>query len=247
MELRCPKGHVSTDADYCSECGARMAGAASAIAVEAGAALPPAAATAGEPCPVCTTPRVPGARFCEVCRYDFAIAVRSDVSAAVPSMAPVDTPSLARAISPASPAASTSASTEAAAPPPAAPLVPGPQHWDVIISVDPSLDTNPDPARPCPVGAPDRLFPLDMDENLVGRRSDRKDIHPEIAVADPGISRRHLSFRRRDDGSFLVLELGSTNGTMLNGGALEPGIPTPLKNGDRLTLGCWTRMTIRAR
>jgi pSer/pThr/pTyr-binding forkhead associated (FHA) protein len=122
-----------------------------------------------------------------------------------------------------------------------------PQHWDIIISVDPTLNKNPDPAQPCPQNAPERTFPLDLDENLVGRRSNKKDIHPEIMIADPGISRRHLSIRRRDDGGFLVIELGSTNGTSLNAAPLEPGIPTPLTNGDQLTLGCWTRMTIRAR
>ena len=99
----------------------------------------------------------------------------------------------------------------------------------------------------CPQNAPERTFPLDLDENLVGRRSDKKDIHPELMVADPGISRRHLSIRRREDGGLLVIELGSTNGTSLNEVPLEPGIPTPLKDGDQLTLGCWTRMTIRAR
>lgn len=60
------------------------------------------------------------------------------------------------------------------------PSEPVPQHWDVIITVDPSLYRNPDPAQPCPVQAPERTFPLDMDENLVGRRSEKKDIHPEI-------------------------------------------------------------------
>jgi hypothetical protein len=93
------------------------------------------------------------------------------------------------------------------------PSEPVPQHWDVIIAVDPALNKNPDPAQPCPQNAPDRTFPLDLDENLVDRRSDKKDIHPEIIVADPGISRRHLSIRRRDDGGFLAIELGSTNGT----------------------------------
>ena len=102
-------------------------------------------------------------------------------------------------------------------------------------------------AQPFPQNAPQRTFPLDLDENLVGRRSDKKDIHPEIMVADPGISRRHLSIRRRDDGGLVAIELGSTNGTSLNAAPLEPGIPTPLNDGDQLTLGCWTRMTIRAR
>ena len=52
MELRCPKGHISTDPDYCSECGSKMSGATSTIAAVAVTAPEmPAAASADEPCP----------------------------------------------------------------------------------------------------------------------------------------------------------------------------------------------------
>jgi len=122
-----------------------------------------------------------------------------------------------------------------------------PQRWDAVVAVDPSLDKDPDPTQPCPVGQPERIFPLDLDDNLLGRRDDRREIRPEIMIVDPGVSHRHLSFRRRDDGGFCALELGSTNGTALNGTPLEPGIQMPLKDCDQLTLGCWTRITIRAR
>jgi hypothetical protein len=235
MEWTCPKGHVSSDPDYCSECGAKLRGAASAITPATAIALEELAeAAGGEPCPVCATRRVVGARFCEACRYDFETATGS--APATPKVP---------AASAAGPPSQQPTAAAVAAPPP--PLEPVPQHWDIIVAVDPALNTNPDPAQPCPQNAPERTFPLDLDENLVGRRSDKKDIHPEIMVADPGISRRHLSFRRRDDGGFLAIELGSTNGTFLNAAPLEPGIPTPLNDGDQLTLGCWTRMTIRAR
>ena len=238
MERICPKGHVSSDPDYCSECGAKLGGAASAITSTT--AIAPeelAAATGAEPCPVCGTRRVVGARFCEVCRYDFEIATAPSAASAPP--APM-MPTPSEAALPSKPPTAPPAPTL----PPSEPVA---QHWDIIVAVDPALNTNPDPAQPCPQNAPERTFPLDLDEVLIGRRSDRKDIYPEIMVADPGISRRHLSLRRRDDGGFLAIELGSTNGTFLNAAPLEPGIPTPLKDGDQLTLGCWTRMTIRAR
>ena len=239
MERICPKGHVSTDPDYCSECGAKLDGAASAI-TPASAIAPEAlaAAAGGEPCPVCATRRVVGARFCEVCRYDFQAAVSAAAASPVTPAAPIQAPVEPQPEQPA---------PKAPAPLAAASSRPIPQRWDVIIAVDASLNKNSDPAQPCPQNAPERTFPLDLDENLVGRRSDKKDIHPEIMIADPGISRRHLSIRRRDDGGFLAIELGSTNGTSLNAAPLEPGIPTPLNDGDQLTLGCWTRMTIRAR
>jgi hypothetical protein len=234
MEWTCLKGHVSSDPDYCSECGTKLGGAASAI-TPATAIAPEdlAEAAGGEPCPVCATRRMVGARFCEVCRYDFETTTGSAPSA-------LKAPAASAANPP-------SEHPTAAAVAPSSPSEPVPQHWDIIVAVDPALNTNPDPAQPCPQNAPERTFPLDLDENLVGRRSDKKDIHPEIAVTDPGISRRHLSFRRRDDGGFLAIELGSTNGTLLNATPLEPGIPTALKDGDQLALGCWTRMTIRAR
>jgi hypothetical protein len=237
VQRTCPKGHVSADPDYCSECGVKLDGRPSAIAAAA-ATAPQDLMTAagGPPCPVCATPRVVGSRFCEVCRFDFQAA------AAAPAAA-------VQAAAAQSPAKQQSKGT-AANPPPGPAVISGepvPQHWDVIVAVDPALNKNPDPAQPCPQNAPARVFPLDLDENLVGRRSDRKDIHPEIMVADPGISRRHLSIRRRDDGGILAIELGSTNGTSLNDAPLEPGIPTPLRDGDQLALGCWTRLTIRAR
>jgi len=244
MERICPKGHVSTDPDYCSECGAKLDGAASAIAPATAITPEELAATAGgEPCPVCDTRRVVGARFCEVCRYDFQTATAPG-AASTPALSR-ETPTESAAD--VQPEQSEHPTPQAAPAPALTPSATVPQRWDVIIAVDPSLNKNPDPAQPCPQNAPERTFPLDLDENLVGRRSDKKDIHPEIMVADPGISRRHLSIRRRDDGGLVAIELGSTNGTSLNASPLEPGIPTPLNDGDQLTLGCWTRMTVRGR
>jgi pSer/pThr/pTyr-binding forkhead associated (FHA) protein len=111
--------------------------------------------------------------------------------------------------------------------------------------VDPSLYVEPDPDMPCPVGEPERVFPLDFAENLIGRRSDRKDIHPEIPLMDPCISHRHAKLLRQADGGFVLLDLGSSNGTYLNGNFVSPGVRTPVKAGDQITLGCWTRMTLR--
>jgi hypothetical protein len=245
MALTCPKGHVSVDSDYCSECGVKLVGAASAITPET--AIAPdllAAAAGGEPCPVCATRRMIGARFCEVCRYDFQTANPPPVAPAqvASQAASAAMQALDASSAPAAPATANAIT-------PVAENFPTPvsRHWDVIIAVDPTLNKNLDPAQPCPEHAPERTFPLDLDENLIGRRSDRKDVHPEIAVSDPGISRRHLTLRRRPDGGFLALELGSTNGTSLNANPLEPGIPTPLHDGDQITLGCWTRITVRAR
>jgi pSer/pThr/pTyr-binding forkhead associated (FHA) protein len=112
--------------------------------------------------------------------------------------------------------------------------------------VDPSLADEESRAH-CPVDDTERVFPLDLDENLVGRRSDVKGVFPEIMIDDPGVSHRHLKFNKQPDGSFAVLELGSANGTKLNGNNLEAGIVTPISEGDELTIGMWTRLKLRAR
>ena len=56
---------------------------------------------------------------------------------------------------------------------------------EVVAVVDPSLYVDPDPSMVLPVGEPPRTFPLDLAENLIGRRSDKRDIHPEVPLTDP--------------------------------------------------------------
>jgi FHA domain len=52
---------------------------------------------------------------------------------------------------------------------------------------------------------------------------------------DPEISRRHARFSPIDNGDFLVEDLGSTNGTLVNGKRITA--PYVLQPGDRITLG----------
>jgi len=66
-------------------------------------------------------------------------------------------------------------------------------------------------------------------------------IYPEIDLTDElaleaGVSRRHACIYRRGN-DVEVEDLGSINGTLLNGKRLAPYIPEPLKDGDQLQLG----------
>jgi hypothetical protein len=99
----------------------------------------------------------------------------------------------------------------------------------------------------CPPNAPELVFPLDLDETLIGRRSDGRKIYPEIDLDDPGVSHRQFKLLRQPDDSFAALELGSINGTKLNGVALTPGLITPVAAGDELIVGMWTRLRLRPR
>jgi pSer/pThr/pTyr-binding forkhead associated (FHA) protein len=128
-----------------------------------------------------------------------------------------------------------------------APFVTTARAWDVVVSIDPSLDTEPDPETPCPADAADVIVPVERDELLVGRRDDRRDIKPEIPLADPGASRRHAKIVRNADGTLALLDLASTNGTRLNGEDMPAGGRKSLREGDTIVLGRWTRLTVRAR
>ena len=259
MTYTCPKdpSHQSDDPDYCSVCGAKIQGGSVLNTASFGGASSSAAPSnaLSENCPDCGTPRNNNARFCEVCRFNFDTGTSGVappvVVAMPPAPEPIPAPALVAEPMPAPPA-------PVAPPPPVAlnaPIPPAPAvaadgsliHWEVSAVVDSSLYAEPDPNIPLPVGEPERVFPLDFAEMLIGRRSDRKDIHPEIPLADPGISHRHAKLQRQPDGGFLLLDVGSTNGTQLNGVDVQPGVRTPLSDGDEITLGCWTRLTVHAR
>lgn len=271
MDYLCPKGHHSTDPEYCSECGAKIQGAKLQGAPDAGATASVAAAPAavqsapgGDLCPDCGTPRAnPTAIFCEVCRYNFV----TKASWSVPPLASAPPPETAPA-APAAPQEPAPLPPAAAAPPsavpspipplpvapvaapvdaPSAPIpanVPLDARWEAVVRVDPALYTDPDPTLPCPTDEPERVYHLDFAENLIGRRSDRQDIHPEVNLRDPGVSHRHAKLLRLPEGALALLDVGSTNGTLLNGVNVPEGVKTPLKEGDEITLGFWTRITI---
>ena len=71
-------------------------------------------------------------------------------------------------------------------------------------------------------------FLLDTDLSTVGR-------HPEsdIFLDDITVSRRHVEFRR-DQGKFRVRDVGSLNGTYLNGDRVDEA---ELANGDEVRIG----------
>ena len=70
---------------------------------------------------------------------------------------------------------------------------------------------------------------LEKSELFVGR-----DLNNDIVINDPEVSRRHARFFLQ--GTFYVLEdLGSTNGTFINGQRLAA--PYPLRPGDVITFG----------
>jgi pSer/pThr/pTyr-binding forkhead associated (FHA) protein len=72
-------------------------------------------------------------------------------------------------------------------------------------------------------------FHLEDDEYVVGRATDNP-----ICIQDSSVSRKHIILRRMD-GAWTVTDLGSGNGTIINGEQISD--ETVLNNGDVITLG----------
>jgi hypothetical protein len=228
----CPKGHNSTEADFCSECGAKIMG----VGVPETPAIQtsPPAATGGTaaiyPCPVCTTPHEEGTGdFCEICGYNFLTGSQGGVPFPISPPVP-QTQSVAQTYIP-----------------DRAPTIPNPPtnvpvRWQVVISIDPSL-ASPD-SPPAPVSSA-RTIDLTAPTNLIGRTSQARAIHPEIPLdVDDAVSSRHAILTIQADGSLILRDIGSSNGTMVNGKEIAVMADIQLHSGDEITLGHWTRIAL---
>jgi CRP-like cAMP-binding protein len=87
------------------------------------------------------------------------------------------------------------------------------------------------------------VFPLaSQRETTVGRIDPVTGIHPEVDLTPIDVkrstSRRHARIRREEDGSFSVIEdVGTMNGTFVNGVRLTAGRAFPIRPGDTVTFG----------
>ena len=75
---------------------------------------------------------------------------------------------------------------------------------------------------------------------LLGRIDQRHNIHPDIDVS--GLDTQRITSRRHaciefDQTAYTVTDLGSNNGTWLNGRRLQANTPATLNHGDEVTLG----------
>jgi FHA domain len=155
-------------------------------------------------------------RFCEACGYDSA---------------------LPEPVPPAKPANSVA-----------------PVAWTAVVAADREFHQRvlaregPDTVE-FPQFFPERRISLDKDTTLIGRHNHDQGVEPEIDLGirpvDRGVSTQHAVLRIRDSG-LTVTDLGSTNGTSLNGSEdlLAKGEETPLADGDRIHVGAWTTITV---
>jgi pSer/pThr/pTyr-binding forkhead associated (FHA) protein len=87
-----------------------------------------------------------------------------------------------------------------------------------------------------------RRINLDMgDDLLIGRKDNARGIFPDVDLGldggyDAGVSRRHAILAHKQN-IYLVEDLGSSNGTFVNGQRLDPQTPTKIEHGDELKCG----------
>jgi len=86
-----------------------------------------------------------------------------------------------------------------------------------------------------------KKFPISSPEANIGRWDADGGVFPDVDLDsdDPEakVSRRHARISLRD-GTYLIEDLGSTNGTFINRGRrLAPGDRQPLKDGDEIIVG----------
>jgi FHA domain len=141
---------------------------------------------------------------------------------------------------------------------PAASAPPGPQRptvWTAVVAADPDFY-----ARTVAQGGPDtvefpQVFPerrviLSRSITLIGRRNREQGVAPDIDLSihptDRGVSTQHAVLRVTESG-LTITDLGSTNGTSLNGSdsLLAMDEEVPLADGDRIHVGAWTTITVR--
>jgi Protein of unknown function (DUF3662)/FHA domain len=137
--------------------------------------------------------------------------VRTPTPAPAPAAPSHEVPSPPAAVTPpAQPAATMVYRPEEPEPAPPPAPEPEPKHPVVTLSFD------------------GREVPVTGDRVILGRSREC-----DIRLADTNVSRRHAEVRHEDD-AYWIVDLGSTNGTELNGRRVERA---RLSDGDRITLG----------
>lgn len=272
---RCPAGHESQTNDYCDTCGAVMGGSpltpASVLESTAllGADLGSAGSGAGGSCPNCGAER--GGRFCEECGFDYELA---ELLPSVPASAAQA--EAGPELNGHAPASAVAAAADPPAPEPvAADPIPGAAPAEnmhqtpdappvsralaVVVTADREYYTAQvergdiiESEFPFPKYPGERRFALDTDVIRIGRASASRGIAVEIDLTgpplDPAVSHLHAQLSRDQDGGWRLVDLGSANGTRLNGAEQPVPVETeiPVAAGDRIHVGVWTTLTLEA-
>jgi CRP-like cAMP-binding protein len=92
------------------------------------------------------------------------------------------------------------------------------------------------------------VFPVHKNEVLLGRFDSVTGTAPDVDLTNEdqarNISRRHARLVIKDGGFFVAEEIGTMNGTFVEGEKLENNVLTPIRDGDELML-CRLALTFK--
>ena len=159
-------------------------------------------------CPTCQHQNIPGSLFCSEC------------GSRLVSQAELNTQSIKRT-------PSDMLATELPPPRSVPPVVP-PEESDTVISL-------------LIVETGQVLHLAGRNEFTIGRVSEGQPILPDIDLApynafNLGVSRLHVSMKLTRTG-VIVTDLGSSNGTRVNGQKIVPHVEYPINHGDTVAIG----------
>lgn len=138
-----------------------------------------------------------------------------------------------------------------------APYQPPDDGGEAEVKTDAVVEPQPEPvivvdAQVAPVGTAKLVVSLGQfsasyeivkAEVTIGRPDPRVNVFPDVSIEwDDAVSRNHARVLHQEDGDY-VEDVGSTNGTKLNGNPLIPNKSYLLKNGDQIQLGEKSQIT----
>lgn len=236
MGFQCPWGHQSTNDEYCDFCGALNPAAQHLLPGQmsrTGLAEGLGVAVAEQPCVVCGTERDGTDRYCVNCGYDFE---RGEPLTVPPEGWETLQPSPPPAPSPAH-SAEVSGFEEAPGSRPATGSVPA---LVLIVGVN-SRRLGEAGAPPTPDDLSERVFMVDRSPIMIGRDGPGLDIPVR---GDAYVSRRHAEVVWMGS-TWGIRDLGSTNGTRVNGAPVEGSEIRPLAPEDVIEVGFFTQLRVR--
>jgi len=217
----CRRGHHSISDDFCDVCGAKNRDVRQTFMANLPQPSAPPSGPAVQPCPVCSTAREAAGEYCLNCGYDFVTGER--FGPIIPSRAP--TVAQAPAAAPAATLGRRSALS---------------RRFVVVVSVDPA---RADQGMQASGWAEpwEHVVTLDGSSMVIGR-AEAAGVSIPIR-GDQYVSRQHAEIVELE-GEWAVRDLGSTNGTRLNGASLIGSQLKPIAAGDVIELGCCSKLTI---
>jgi hypothetical protein len=232
MSVTCPIGHVSATSDYCDQCGARIdlptASPNEAYAAQAGEAR-----------------------------------AEASVEAQVTAEGPPDSGAIVTSTSSVAPPCPDCGASRAGGDRycercgydfvdrrsgRAEPSTTNTLAWAALVIADREyFERNATEGVDFPDTAAPRMFVLGPSEVRIGRGRTSVDIDVAGAAQDPAISRLHAILMRQPDGSYSIIDQGSSNGTTINedSAPIPAHLPVPLSDGDRVHVGAWTTIIVQ--